>query len=194
MLDVINCGNSGWTMCDTWQKHASFPPYAEIRVDWEEKAAELDDNDIVTIFLGTNDFHYVGRKDIGSVPPYRYETTLGTTDSTREDAKDPHTTLGCLRLIIEKILEVNSSLRIIVFAPFLRMDMDYPRNSENMTIREFSEAICSVAKEYGLEHYNLCDYMGMNPQSILSLTNDNLHPNQKGGERLGELIAKWIVV
>lgn len=192
MLDTINCGNSGWTMCDVWQKHAGFAPYSEIGVDWEDAVAELGVNDIVSIFLGTNDFYAVGRTDIDTVEPYRYPTTLGTTDPTNADAKNPRTTLGALRLLIEKLQDTNPSVKIIVFAPFLRTDSDYPVNTEGMTMREFSDAICSVAKEYGLEHYNLCDYAGINTISIESLTNDGLHPNQKGGERIGEIMSRWI--
>ena len=192
MLDTINCGNSGWTICDIWQKHASFAPYEEINVDWQDAVAELGVNDVVTIFAGTNDFHSVGRTDIGTVEPYRYPTTLGKTDPTDANAKNPRTTLGALRLLIEKLQDTNPSVKIIVFAPFLMTDSDYPVNTEGMTMREFSDAICDVAKEYGLEHYNMCDYAGINTINIESLTNDRLHPNQKGGERLGEIMARWI--
>jgi lysophospholipase L1-like esterase len=116
------------------------------------------------------------------------------TDPTDADAKNPGTILGALRLLIERLLAANPSVKIIVFAPFLRTDSNdvYPVNSEGMTMREFSDAICNVAKEYGLEHYNMCDYAGINTISIESLTNDGLHPNQKGGEKLGEIMARWI--
>lgn len=193
-----NQGHGGWTIYKLWRDRET--------AGWETDISALGDNDVVTILAGTNDFDTKSfstpasdtAMDAAANPHPRF----GTTDPTSEDAKDPHTTLGCLRLMIERILELKPSARLIVFSPFYRekgslngstgWNKDLYINSDGKTIYDYADAIYSVAREYNLPAYNTCRDCGINVQTLATYTYDDLHIGQMGGQLIGEYVAKRI--
>lgn len=183
--EVINKGKSGWLIVEMWKKR--------LDVGWETDIENLSDYDVVSILMGTNDWHF---NQNGK--PY----TLGDTNPNSEDAKDENTTLGALRLIIEKILELKPTAKLILFTPFYRtkgegpiVDGKFPVvtiNQEGKTIYEYAEAIYNVGKEYNIPAYNLAKDSGINSITLEAYTYDNLHINENGGYLIGTWMQKKI--
>lgn len=194
---VDNQGKGGWTIYKLWRDRAT--------AGWESAVSAINDGDLVTILAGTNDFDTDSlatpssdeAMDAAGNPHPRF----GTTDPTSEDAKDPHTTLGCLRLMIERILELKPGARLSVFSPFYR-EKGAPIgqtswnklyiNSDGKTIYDYADAIYSVAREYNLPAYNTCRDCGINALTLTTYTYDDLHIGQLGGELIGDYVAKRI--
>jgi len=196
--DVINQGHGGWTIYKLWRDRED--------AGWESDVSALKSGDIVTLLAGTNDFDTAttttpasdADMDAAGNPHPRF----GTTDASSDDAKDPHTTLGCLRLIIERILTLNPSVRLYVFSPFYRekgalvgstgWEKLYV-NADGKTIYDYADAIYSVAREYNLPAFNTCRDCGINPLTLSTFTYDDLHIGQVGGELIGDYVAKRII-
>lgn len=197
-LRVNNQGKGGWTIYKYWRDRAT--------AGWEDAIAALPDGGIVTILMGTNDFDTKSFEipindaamDAAADPHPRF----GTTDATSDTAKDTHTTLGCLRLIIERILELKPTAKLYVFAPFYREKgtivgstswlKDLYINSDGKTIYDYANAIVSVASEYNLPSFNTAKECGINALTLATYTYDDLHLNQYGGELIGHYVAQKI--
>lgn len=194
---VDNQGKGGWTIYKLWRDRAS--------AGWENAVSAINDGDLVTILAGTNDFDTDSfatpssdeAMDAAGNPHPRF----GTTDPTSEDAKDPHTTLGCLRLMIERVLTLKPGARLSVFSPFYRErgttigETSWNKlyiNSDGKTIYDYADAIYSVAREYNIPAYNTCRDCGINALTIAAYTYDDLHIGQLGGELIGDYVAKRI--
>ena len=165
----------------------------------------MGDNDVVTILAGTNDFDTdsfaTPASDAAMDAAAHPHPRFGATDPTSEDAKDPHTTLGCLRLMIEDILTLKPNARLYIFAPFYREKgaavgtTSWTKlyiNSDGKTIYDYADAIASVGREYNLPTFNTCRDCGINAATLESYTYDDLHIGQLGGELIGEYVAKRI--
>lgn len=194
---VDNQGQGGWTIYKLWRDRAT--------AGWENAVSAINNGDLVTILAGTNDFDTDSfgtlasdeAMDAAPDPHPRF----GTTDPTSEDAKDPHTTLGCLRLIIERILELKPGTNLIIFAPFYREkgaaigETSWEKlyvNSDGKTIYDYAQAITDVAREYNLPSFNTCKDCGINKLTLSSYTYDDLHIGQLGGILIGDYVAKRI--
>lgn len=192
---VNNQGQGGWTIYRLWRDRAT--------AGWENAVSALNNNDIVTILAGTNDFDTANfptpasdaAMDAATNPHPRF----GTTDPTADDAKDEHTTLGCLRLIIERILTLKPGIKLVVFSPFYRekgSDIGSTGwnklyiNSDGKTIYDYADAITMVGREYNLPSYNTCRECGINSLTLATFTYDDLHIGQLGGELVGQYVAK----
>lgn len=208
----INKGRGGWTLYRYWRDRAGWytNPDGSITKDtsgtfhegnhWEEEVAALPKNSIVSIFMGTNDFDTTFAIPTTDVIMDTYpdpHPRFGNTDASSEDAKDEHTTLGCLRLIIERIMQLSPTARIVLFAPMYRtkgiVEGDHFTelliNSEGRTIYDYADAIASVGKEYNIPVYNTCRDSGINYNNLVSFTYDNLHTSEDGGDLLGNYIG-----
>lgn len=183
--NVDNRGRSGWLIVEMWQKRSE--------VGWEDAISALSDHDVVTILMGTNDWYFnQNGKDY----------TLGNVNPEADDAKDENTTLGALRLMIERILELKPTVRLYLFTPFYRTkgeggleDGQFPVvliNKEGKTIYDYAEAIYNVGKEYNLPTYNMAKDSGICQATLEAYTYDNLHLNENGGKLVGEWMAEVI--
>ena len=193
-----NQGQGGWTIYKLWRDRST--------AGWESAVSSLSDNDVITILAGTNDFDTKSfatpasdaAMDAAGNPHPRF----GTTDPTADDAKDPHTTLGCLRLIIEDIQTLKPNARLVIFSPFYRekgtingstgWEKDLYVNSDGKTIYDYADAIAAVGREYNLPSYNTCRDCGINIKTLETYTYDDLHIGQLGGQLIGEYVAKRI--
>jgi hypothetical protein len=191
--NIINKGRGGWTIYRMWRDRAS--------VGWESAVSALPKDGIVTILMGTNDFDTFSFANVGSDvemdsisdPHPRF----GTTEADAIDAHDAHTTLGCLRLIIERIYQLNPSAKVVVFAPFYRTKKDVENgqftemlvNADGKTIYDYADAIVKVASEYNVPTFNTCRECGINKFTLETYTCDNLHINEQGGELIGKYVG-----
>lgn len=199
-LNVVNKGKSGWTIYKYWRDRE--------QVGWEEAIQASKEKDtIVTLLMGTNDFDTksftIVKDDIQMDADSNPHPRFGTTNAADENAKDPHTTLGCLRLIIERILTLNPRAKLFIFAPFYREKgtvqtnswlKDLYINADRKTIYDYANAIVSVATEYNIPSFNTAKECGINSLTLSTYTYDDLHLNQYGGELIGNYVAQRIKV
>lgn len=197
MFDCVNIGRSGRTITEFWNNREEY--------GWENDVTSLGDDDIITILLGTNDWMFNLRSAVPDSSPTRYYR-LGNIDASADDARSEETTLGCLRMMLERILELKPLVKVYIFTPFYRTKFDASEqdmikdgqfvecflNKEEKTIYEYADAIYSVAKEYNLPAINLCKDSGINYNNLKYYTYDNLHLNQDGGRLIGSIVCKEI--
>lgn len=210
-FDAINKGQGGWTLYRYWRDRDGWYRAADGTISqtsgtfnegnhWQEAVGALPSGSIVSILMGTNDF------DTTFITPSNDEDMdkrpdphprFGTIDPLDADAKNSHTTLGCLRLIIERIYELNPNVKVAVFAPFYRTKKGVENgqftemlvNADGKTIYDYADAIVKVASEYNVPTFNTCRECGINKFTLETYTYDNLHINEQGGELIGKYVG-----
>lgn len=127
----------------------------------------LDGIDLLTIFLGTND--YGGNHTLGN---YSDPVTAGTFY-----ADTRHT--------IEQILSYKPGIELVMVTPTPRGD--YPGqpvnpdpNSTGAFLWQYVDAIVQVAADYGVPVIDLYHNSGITMDNLAQTTFDNLHPNVLG--------------
>jgi lysophospholipase L1-like esterase len=202
--DVVNRGFGGWTIYKLWRDRVVGDGSRE----WPTTIATAD---IVTIFAGTNDFNtdfYNPSSDADMDANAHPHPRFGETDPTHVNAKDPHTTLGCLRLMIENILTTNPKVKLFIATPLFRLMKTIvtggaltrwpltadgkPYNAEGKTIYDYANAIAGVAREYNLPVIDLINDLGINALNISNYMYDELHLNEEGGKIVGIRFAQKI--
>ena len=136
--------------------------------------SECKKADVITIFLGTNDFA---------------SCEIGTLEST-----DVTTTSGAFKKMIETIYTYNSNVRIGIILPLQRFDNTTNAHDSTKTLLDFVNIIKENAKLLGLPVLNLYETSGLNKYTISTYTTDNLHPNNDFFSEIkcGGQIAKFI--
>ena len=150
-------------------------------LDFILRADEIEkDADVIVVFGGTNDFGH-GDAPFGEL-----------TDTTAD------TFCGALRVLYEKLLNLNPSAQIVVLTPLHRM-------SENVTVNErgkeckplkcYVDAIKTVAEYYSLPVLDLWSVSGLQPHVDIireTFMPDGLHPSDKGHAILARKILNFI--
>lgn len=137
---------------------------------------------LITIGYGTNDFS----KSIA-------------LDST-ENKKDVTTYCGALRYGIEKILAKYPCIQICLFSPPVKRIGNNNENSSDTTpntggkyIKDFCDAMKSVADEYHLPYFNHYDNMGINEYNWMTYYRDGTHLTyDKGADMFGTKVSSEI--
>ncbi len=121
----------------------------------------LDEADVYSIFLGTNDW-WQGRP-VGTLSDYKNNTGNNTV-------------YGSFRIIIDKLRSLNKDAKIILITPMQRTDFVYINNMKNaaygsykekngQTLELFSDAIKKIAK------YERCELVDLYHKSGMTLKN-----------------------
>lgn len=137
--------------------------------------------DIVTIFAGTNDF--------------KLNRTLGAIGSVFDTTFDTKTFYGAYRSLLDYIIASNPNTRIYLWTPLHRNNADYTIESTNTAgykLIDYVEAIRKIAIMYSLPVLDLYNNSGINTKNLPTYTNDGLHPNDKGYERIAELAIPFL--
>lgn len=171
--NAINLGVSGMYLAGIWRQKDT--------IGWETQVSALAMGDIVTIEGGGNDFIREG------------DTGVTITLENPNDNYDDTTTLGCLRRIIERIIELNPYVSINVITNQYTKSFTNDTNLAGHTMNYFYGKICEVAKEYNLPYLQLNVECVANKYNITGLSYDDIHPNQVGSEIIGELVAKMLL-
>lgn len=168
--EVDNRGINGQTMA--YQKTKKSTLYVGREIDYKNY-------DLVTIFIGTNDFRY--NKELGSFKEYKY---------------NEKTFIGAYQLLIEKILESNPYIDIVLVTPLQRSKDGYDinfTNEEGHKLIDYVEAIKEIGKNYSVPVLDLYSNSGFNKQTLNIYTRDNLHPNKVGYERIAEKMYRFLL-
>lgn len=174
--DLDNRGQSGWDMTQIYASQIA--------------TYDFTNTYLTTITSGANDC----RKGVpvGTLQP------IGSTFNTATYA-------GAMQASIEKVIASNPNTKIVLITPIRGWYSEY--NTSNVpntdpTVvglmkREYPEMIKSVGKLYGVPVVDFYDGLGWNDLNKSYYLGDNpavftaylLHPNNKGFQRMGELIV-----
>ena len=136
------------------------------------------DYDTAIIMGGTNDEgHIVSNGEFISA-------TLGTLQTIGSEF-DKSTFYGAYQYIIEKLLEVNPTMKILLVCP--------PRafsdsTTERTGLEKVGEAVINIANLYGLPYVDLWHRCPINLITNSTYLQDNLHPNANGNALIGNMV------
>ena len=153
-------------------KEKKYDRYFASRVE------EMDhDADFVFVFGGTNDYGH-GDAPFGKIG-----------DQT------PDTFYGAIVDLIQKLLNHYRKEQIIFILPIYRVNEDSPwgdgsRKSPCLPLSEYRKAISEVVASFGIRVLDIKDEIGKAEKN--PLIKDGLHPNDKGHEKIADLIVDYI--
>ncbi|GIO37689.1 lipase/esterase [Paenibacillus antibioticophila] len=165
---VYNYGQSGCPMTAGGDTDAG----ATVKVGY--RLSQIPD--CVTIFAGTND--------------YRLSKPLGGLGR-----KDPATYIGAYMTLIEHVLSENPLVRLNLWTPLQRDKDGYDTESANESghrLEDYADAVRDLGKRYALPVLDLYSESGMNKFTLPAFTEDGLHPNQRGYERIAAMAIAFL--
>ena len=150
-------------------------------LDFNQRADQMDaDADVVVVFGGTNDFGH------GDAP-------FGTMDDSTE-----FTFCGAVKCLLEKLINRYPEARIVMATPLHRLGENDPVNEigiERPLLSEYVRAEKEIAAMYSVSVIDLWATSGIQPcvpaQKEL-FTADGLHPNDKGAERVADVMIAFL--
>lgn len=135
--------------------------------------------DLVSIFIGTNDFRY--NKKLGEI---------------KENNYDEMTFIGSYQMLIEKILSSNPEVNLVLITPLQRTkdgyDINYINKCGNKLI-DYVNSVKALGENYSLPVLDLYSTSGFTSNTMNIYTRDNLHPNKKGFEKISEKMYKFLL-
>lgn len=142
--------------------------------------ADIIEADIITAFIGTNDYGHGGG-------------TLGTIDDLETD----ETIYGYMKKSINRILTLNSNVRLIFFTPtnrgpYASEPNGIEPNPYGLTIKNIGAAMQDVCRYYGIPCEDTGGKSGINSYNLGLMTSDNLHISGEGAERVGKIMGNFI--
>lgn len=146
------------------------------------KDINYKDYDLVTIFIGTNDF--------------RYNKKLGKVEENNKNDYDESTFVGAYQMLIEKILSSNPSVELVLITPLQRTKDGYDTNytnEEGSKLIDYVNATKALGEKYSLPVLDLYSTSGFTEQTMKIYTKDNLHPNEEGYERIGDKMYRFLL-
>lgn len=161
LSSVENYGVGGSSLC---VRHNEFDEqYTPLINRWQD----IESADVHFILIGTND--------------YSSEVPIGNDGSTAYDEFN-----GCLNTVIRGLQENYPSSEIIISTILKRKD-----NNTDIPLEEYNNAIRLKAEEYDLHLFEGNKIDGLNIGTDESVTDDFLHPNEKGAEIIGDSVAEF---
>lgn len=173
ILRVDNKGLNGQTMA--YQKTDKSTYSIAKNINYKEY-------DLVTIFIGTNDFRY--NKKLGKI----IEDDIKQYDET--------TFIGAYQLLIENILSSNPYIDLVLITPLQRTKDGYDINFTNEAgskLIDYVNAIKDLGQMYSLPVLDLYSTSGFTNKTMSVYTRDDLHPNEAGFERIAEKIYRFLL-
>ena len=145
------------------------------------KGIDYKKYDLVTIFIGTNDF--------------RYHKPLGSLQNINSNNFNDKTYFGAYQLLIEYIQKSNPNIEIILITPIQRVkdgfDIHYFNNENNQLI-DYVNATKKIANLYSLSVIDLYSESGITKENMNIYTRDGLHPNEKGYKIISQHIENTL--
>lgn len=143
-----------------------------------ERCSSIQNQDIVSIFGGVNDFNY--------------NSPLGTFKDSVET-----TFYGSLKKIIQTIVTNNSNAKLFLVTPMKTNQVNdtFSKNELGLTLLDYVNAMKEVADYYSIPVLNLYAESGISPylsEQRALFMNDGTHLNEQGQIRLATRIAAFI--
>ena len=144
--------------------------------DFSMRAERMNQADMVIIFGGTNDFGH-GNAKMGQF-----------TDSTN------YSFFGALHALIGYLLKHYKKEQIIFVTPITRKDANVLNESNNLKLSDYVNAIKCVTQYYKISTLDLYDASLRRDNFIQELlSEDGLHPNDKGHRFIADNIRNFLV-
>lgn len=141
----------------------------------ERIAAIKNENpDTLIIIGGTNDVHL--------------ETPLGTVGELANKEKNKETFYGAYGYLLETLLAWKPSLKIVLCTT----PQGFYDNIHPVKYSEISRAIKEIAYHYSLPVADIFGECGINKINLATYSDDLIHYNESGNERVASLILKTI--
>ncbi|MBP5216233.1 MAG: SGNH/GDSL hydrolase family protein [Bacilli bacterium] len=155
-------------------------PSQEAKYDryFASRIAEMDhDADFVFVFGGTNDYGH------------------GDAPFGEEGDRTPETFYGAIDDLIRQLLQHYRKEQIVFIPPLYRVNEDSPwgdgsREKPCPPLSAYRKAISEVANSFGVRVFDIKDEIGKAENNPLIA--DGLHPNDKGHEKIADLIVNYI--
>lgn len=170
---VDNKGLNGQTMA--YQKTNKYTYAIGKDIDYKEY-------DLVTIFIGTNDF--------------RYNKKLGKIDTSYSGSYNEKTFIGSYQLLIEKILSLNPYVDLVLITPLQRIKDGYDINFTNEAgykLIDYVDAVKELGELYSLPVLDLYSTSGITQKTMEIFTRDGLHPNKDGYDKISEKLYRFLL-
>ncbi|MFL0268820.1 SGNH/GDSL hydrolase family protein [Candidatus Clostridium radicumherbarum] len=142
-------------------------------------AEKLKDMDLITVLAGTNDF--------------AYNTPLGTI----EDNDTQATFYGNVKKVINDILKAKPDANIVFITPLKRgtfmNEPVYPNpNKAGYKMEDYVQGIKAVCSTYNILVLDAFNKSGITENNLKQYTIDNLSLNEKGYQKLSQVISDYI--
>lgn len=135
------------------------------------------DYDSVVIMGGTNDSPHISSN--GEF----ISSALGTIQNIGSTF-DKNTFYGAYQYIIEKLLETNPKIKILLVCP----PRAYSSDTKEKELEKIGEAVINIANFYGLPYTDLWHRCPINLITNQTYLQDNLHPNGDGNNLIGNMV------
>lgn len=170
---IDNMGKNGQTMAYQSKNNSTYIV---------GKTIDYKSYDLVTIFIGTNDF--------------RYNKKLGEIKESGSVNFDEATFTGGYQLLIEKILTSNPGIDLVLITPPQRIRDGYDINFTNEVgskLIDYVDVIKSLGEMYSIPVLDLYSEGGISKENMNIFTRDGLHPNDEGYERISEKMYRFLL-
>lgn len=134
------------------------------------KKIELKQVDLITILCGTNDFSF-GTK-MGELGNFNEKEFIGALESV-------------MQTLIEKYPKAEITL---LSSPERTTNKGEIANELGYTMKDYSNAIQSVANEYNINYVDVCNNSGITVSNLDRFTLDGVHLNWKGHKEIAKLL------
>lgn len=138
--------------------------------------------DLVTIFIGTNDF--------------RYNKKLGNINNIGSNNFDKNTFTGGYQLLIEKILSCNPNVDLVLITPLQRNKDGYNTTFTNLVdcnLIDYVNVIKKLGEMYSLPVLDLYATSKINEFNLDIYTRDGLHPNKTGYDCISDQLFRFLL-
>ena len=176
---ILNCKVNNYGICGTRIARQSIPSFEpSFDLDYCSRAKDLDPNaDFTIVFGGTNDYGH-GDAPIGK---------LGD--------KTPFTFYGAVQCLIDELLKRFKKEQIIFLSPLYRFNENDPlgdgsRIKPTIPLQGYRDVLKEVVEKNDIKYFDVKDQFGK-PEDT-DLFSDGLHPNDKGHQKLAEILANYI--
>ena len=140
-----------------------------------DRVDEMDpEADVVVVYGGTNDFGH--------------GLTFG-----KPDDRDEYTFWGAMHSIILRLKRRFPNSEIVFMTPIHRRTEDTARE-DGLRLVDFVDAMMEVTAYYGIPTLDLYRTSGIQPavEELDDMTDDGLHPNDKGAERIAKRLIGFL--
>jgi lysophospholipase L1-like esterase len=165
--NIDNLGLNGQTMA--YQDTNTSTYYVGKNIDYKKY-------DLVSIFIGTNDFRY--HKPLGEINNF-----------------DEKTFAGAYQLLIEQIKKDNPNATILLITPLQRVKDGFDIrmfNKTNHKLIDYVNVVKDLANLYNLPMIDLYSQSNITTENIYNFTTDGLHPNNLGYEVIAKHIEDFL--
>jgi lysophospholipase L1-like esterase len=176
--EIRNAGISGASMAKSSKYPATNGSNCAAGVNPEVSYSDVD---IITIFVGTNDF--------------KLNVPIGTKGLIGDSGFDDTTFYGAYRMLLEHILTINPSVKIYLLTSLQRDHSGYDVNFTNpagFMLIDYVNAVKEIGQLYALPVLDLYATSGITKLTLETFTRDGLHPNDLGYKRVANIIKGFI--